>query len=101
MLKGKRKFDLFLRPWVERHDEISILIHSITEGGDLVVVERTDRHRLTGSAWASTQAAGFYRVREDRIVEWRDYFDLMPFCIQSGQRHEDIVRLAEKLAAAP
>ncbi len=43
--------------------------------GDLVMNERLDRYRLPGGEIA-LPVAGVFRVRESKIVEWRDYFDL-------------------------
>ena len=97
-LRGASRFREFLSPWTEHNDEIDIVIHGITEAGDLVIVERTDRDRIAGKDWVETQAAGFYQVRDGRISEWRDYYDLNSFCLQNGQDYLDIIDRTRVLA---
>ncbi len=43
--------------------------------GDLVMNERVDRFRLPGKEIA-LPVAGVFRVRDGKIAEWRDYFDM-------------------------
>ncbi|WP_135210866.1 limonene-1,2-epoxide hydrolase family protein [Vitreimonas flagellata] len=43
--------------------------------GDVVFVERLDRHRV-GDKWFELPVAGVFEVRDGRITVWREYFDL-------------------------
>jgi limonene-1,2-epoxide hydrolase len=59
--------DLELSDWI---------IHHSVADGDLVMNERTDWFRKKGaSEWRSINVMGVFRLRDGRIVEWRDYFD--------------------------
>ena len=51
------------------------LISNTAVNGDMVFVERLDRHQLPGG-WAELPVVGVFRVRDGLIAEWRDYFDL-------------------------
>ena len=100
-LHGRRRFNQFLRPWVEMHDDISILVSNIVASGEMVIVERIDRDRKGAGPWISTQAAGFFRVRDGQIAEWRDYYDLNTSCLQNGGDYFEYVKLAQSVADAP
>ncbi len=43
--------------------------------GDVVMNERVDRFKVPGKEIA-LPVAGVFRVRDGKIVEWRDYFDM-------------------------
>jgi limonene-1,2-epoxide hydrolase len=51
------------------------VVHRVMAEGDTVVMERTDRHRLA-KGWVELPVVGVFVVRDGRIAEWRDYFDL-------------------------
>jgi limonene-1,2-epoxide hydrolase len=44
-------------------------------------MERLDRHQLSGG-WAELPVVGVFDVRDNKIVAWREYFDLAT--LQSG-----------------
>lgn len=44
--------------------------------GDLVVIERLDRHQLGPDRWAELPVTGVFEVRDGLIAVWREYFDL-------------------------
>ncbi|TDC44498.1 limonene-1,2-epoxide hydrolase, partial [Actinomadura sp. KC345] len=49
-------------------------VHNIAANGPVVLTERTDV--LEAGAWrAEFWVCGTFKVRDDRIVLWRDYFD--------------------------
>lgn len=50
------------------------LIANTAVNGDVVFVERLDRHQLAGG-WAELPVVGVFEVRDGLIVSWRDYFD--------------------------
>lgn len=57
-------------------DEVEFVIRRQLAVGDTVMNERIDRFRL-GERWIELPVAGVFVVNdEDRIVLWRDYFDL-------------------------
>jgi limonene-1,2-epoxide hydrolase len=43
--------------------------------GDVVFVERLDRHRI-GDIWFELPVTGVFEIRAGRIRVWREYFDL-------------------------
>lgn len=43
--------------------------------GEIVFVERLDRHRLS-DRWVELPVAGVFEVRDGKIAVWREYFDL-------------------------
>ena len=43
--------------------------------------ERTDRF-LVGEKWVEARVMGIFRLRDGKISEWRDYFDLAEFQAQ-------------------
>ncbi len=51
------------------------VISNLAVNGDVVFVERLDRHRLPGG-WAELPVVGVFEVRNGEITAWRDYFDL-------------------------
>lgn len=60
------------------------------ESGDTVLNERVDRFFVAGgSGGAETtelavRVMGVFKILDDEIVEWRDYFDLQEFQSQSS-----------------
>jgi len=55
--------------------ENEFVIKREAAAGDVVFVERLDRHRLA-SGWIELPVTGVYEVRSGRIAVWHDYFDL-------------------------
>jgi limonene-1,2-epoxide hydrolase len=51
------------------------IVHRELADGDTVMNERTDRFLVEGR-WLELPVAGVFVLRDDRIVLWRDYFDL-------------------------
>ncbi|ROO89707.1 limonene-1,2-epoxide hydrolase [Actinocorallia herbida] len=54
--------------------------HDIAANGDTVLTSRTDA-LVRGGFRAEFWVAGTFRVREGRIVLWRDYFDWTTFAL--------------------
>jgi limonene-1,2-epoxide hydrolase len=63
----KFQFDLF--------DPISFRIRNLAEDGDTVLTERVDEVTANG-IMAPVPVMGTFEVKNGRIVQWRDYFDL-------------------------
>jgi limonene-1,2-epoxide hydrolase len=51
------------------------IVHREATTGNLVLNERTDRF-LMGGKWLELPVAGVFELADDKIVLWRDYFDL-------------------------
>ena len=51
------------------------VVHRELADGSTVMNERTDRFHV-GDRWLELPVAGVFRVRDGKIVLWRDYFDL-------------------------
>ena len=63
----KFQFDMF--------DPISFRIRNLAENGGTVLTERVDEVTANGVK-APVPVMGTFEVRDDRIVRWRDYFDM-------------------------
>lgn len=61
----------FFAPTLENEFRV---LRTVCEG-DLVVLERLDRHRLA-DRWVELPVTGVFEVRAGKIAVWRDYFDL-------------------------
>lgn len=51
------------------------IVHREAAAGNVVLNERTDRF-LVGGKWLELPVAGVFELAGDKIVLWRDYFDL-------------------------
>lgn len=59
-------------------------IHNIASNGPVVLTERTDV--LEAGAWrAEFWVCGTFKVQDDRITLWRDYFDWATFLAASAK----------------
>ena len=63
----KFQFDMF--------DPISFRIRNLAENGNTVLTERVDEVSTNG-VMAPVPVMGTFEVRDGRIVQWRDYFDM-------------------------
>jgi limonene-1,2-epoxide hydrolase len=63
----KFQFDMF--------DPISFRIRNLAENGDTVLTERVDEVTANG-VMAPVPVMGTFEVKDGRIVQWRDYFDM-------------------------
>jgi limonene-1,2-epoxide hydrolase len=68
-----------LQSFLGLSSEVDWVVHHLAESSDGVVLsERTDRF-LIGGRWIELPVMGAFRVRDGRIAEWRDYFDMKQF----------------------
>jgi limonene-1,2-epoxide hydrolase len=59
--------------------QVDWVIHQLAETQDgVVLTERTDRFLIRGK-WVELPVMGAFGLREGRISEWRDYFDMKQF----------------------
>lgn len=63
----KSQFDMF--------EPIRFRIRNLAEDGDTVLTERVDEVTVNG-VMAPVPIMGTFEVRDGRIVQWRDYFDM-------------------------
>ena len=56
-------------------------IHQIAGAGDVVLTERTDRFVIAGKS-VVIRVMGTFVIKDGKISEWRDYFDLAEFTSQ-------------------
>ena len=54
------------------------------ENGDTVLNEREDRFFMTDGSKIAVRVMGVFKIANDEIVEWRDYFDMAEFAAQQG-----------------
>lgn len=59
-------------------------VFNTAENGDTVLNEREDRFFMDGGGKIAVRVMGVFKVVNDEIVEWRDYFDLAEFTAQQG-----------------
>lgn len=60
----------FFAPTLE--NEFRVLREAVN--GEVVILERLDRHRLADK-WVELPVTGVFEVRDGLITYWRDYFD--------------------------
>jgi limonene-1,2-epoxide hydrolase len=59
--------------------EVDWVVHHLAETPEgVVLTERTDRFLVRGK-WIELPVMGAFAVRDGRIAEWRDYFDMKQF----------------------
>jgi limonene-1,2-epoxide hydrolase len=59
--------------------EVDWVVHQLAETPEgVVLTERTDRFLVRGK-WIELPVMGAFAVRDGRIAEWRDYFDMKQF----------------------
>jgi len=61
--------------------EVDWQIVSEIERDDMVFNERLDRFKINDQ-WLELPIAGVFKVRDDKIVLWRDYFDMATYSAQ-------------------
>ncbi len=72
--------------FVDGIDEVDWVVHHQAAHGDVVMNERTDRFRR-GDTWAEVRVLGIFVVRDGRIAQWRDYFDVVDARDQLARLH--------------
>jgi limonene-1,2-epoxide hydrolase len=74
---GPEGLKTFLGALATGVSEVQFVVHRQAASGNLVLNERTDRF-LVGERWIDLPVAGVFELRDDRIILWRDYFDMGP-----------------------
>jgi limonene-1,2-epoxide hydrolase len=59
--------------------EVDWVVHNIAESSTgSVLTERTDRFLIKGK-WVELPVMGTFLIRDGKLAEWRDYFDMKQF----------------------
>jgi limonene-1,2-epoxide hydrolase len=79
VITGREKMREFLAPFFAKDPlivpfKLHVEIKKTIAGGDGVGIERVDNFEIGNSKFALPVAA-FFRVKDDKIVYWIDYFD--------------------------
>lgn len=69
---AQASLDQFFKPTIEN----TFVEKNYALSGDLVFLERLDRHRVQ-SGWVELPINSVFRVRNGKITEIREYFDVM------------------------
>lgn len=76
--RGLTEIRSFIEGFLGMLDSIEFIVHKQVEQGDLVMNERTDRIEMNGKS-IDLAVMGVFEFRGDKIVKWRDYFDMAAF----------------------
>jgi limonene-1,2-epoxide hydrolase len=74
---ARETLDAFLKPTIEN----TFVTKNHAQNGELLFLERVDRHRVQ-SGWAELPINSVWRVRDGKIAEIREYFDVMTLAKQ-------------------
>ena len=77
-VRGRDNVEKFIREFTATWTETRWEIVSIGAVGERVYAERMDRTKTTGGD-VDLPCLGVFEMRDGRIAEWRDYFDLGTF----------------------
>jgi limonene-1,2-epoxide hydrolase len=82
VLHGHDEVTSMLGPFLGSAERVEWEVLEQIEQGDIVMNERVDRFWLPGDVKIELRVAGLFRVRDDKVAVWRDYFDLAAFTEQ-------------------
>jgi limonene-1,2-epoxide hydrolase len=75
-VQGRDAIQQFIVGFVAAVEGIDFDVHRQVSDGTIVMNERTDVMRRKDGGEVRLPVMGVFEVRDDRIVAWRDYFDL-------------------------
>jgi limonene-1,2-epoxide hydrolase len=75
-VRGREAIKEFIAGFLAGFDGIDFNVHRQISGGALVMNERTDVMRRKDGGTIPLPVMGVFEVQNDRIVAWRDYFDM-------------------------
>lgn len=75
MVQGPKEILAQLEPFFASIEENEFIIPRSAADGQVVCVERLDRHR-SARGWWELPVTGIFEVHEGLITVWREYFDL-------------------------
>lgn len=73
---GRAAIQEFIAGFLAAFDGIDFTVHRQMSNGAVVMNERTDVMRRKGGGEIPLPVMGVFEVHNDRIVAWRDYFDM-------------------------
>ena len=78
-VQGLKAIRAVIQGFLGLASEVDWILHRIAEAADgAVLTERTDRFRIRGR-WVELPVMGSFALRDGKISEWRDYFDMQQF----------------------
>ena len=78
-VQGTAAIRAVLQGFMGMASEVDWVVHHLAETPDgVVLTERSDRFLVRGK-WIELPVMGAFAVRDGRIAEWRDYFDMKQF----------------------
>jgi limonene-1,2-epoxide hydrolase len=78
-VRGTAAIRAVLQGFLGLASQVDWVVHHLAEAADgAVLTERTDRFLVKGR-WIELPVMGTFVVRDGRIAEWRDYFDMKQF----------------------
>lgn len=77
-VSGRQGLRQFIGAFVSGWDKTDWEIINLLAEGDIVMVERMDRTVANGKP-VNLPCFGIFEMRDGKIVEWRDYFDMATY----------------------
>lgn len=77
-VRGRASIEKFIRGFTSTWTETTWDLRNIAAVGDIVYTERLDRTK-TSNGNVDLPCFGVFEMRDGKIVEWRDYFDMATF----------------------
>jgi limonene-1,2-epoxide hydrolase len=84
VLNGHDEVRSMLGPFLTSATRVEWEVLEQVEQGDVVMNERVDRFWLPGDQKIELRVAGLFKVRDEKVDVWRDYFDLAAFNAQTS-----------------
>ncbi|MBC95579.1 limonene-1,2-epoxide hydrolase [bacterium] len=85
---GRESILAQLEPMMGRCAEIDWIIIRQTATGSIVMNERMDKF-LWPHGWVEMPCAGIFEVKDEKIILWRDYFDLPTYINQLPKQSDE------------
>ena len=80
--KGKAAIRAALAAFTDTAESVQFKVLASATVGNRVMNERADTLVTRAGKKAEVPAAGFFEIKEGKILAWRDYFDLQTFTKQ-------------------
>ena len=77
-ISGHENLKPFIAAFLSGWDETDWEIVNLLADGDIVMVERMDR-TVAGGKPVNLPCFGIFHMRDGKIAEWRDYFDMATY----------------------
>jgi limonene-1,2-epoxide hydrolase len=78
-VQGTEAIEGVIRGFLGLATEVDWVVHNIAQSeSGAVLTERTDRFLIQGK-WVELPVMGAFVVRDGKLAEWRDYFDMNQF----------------------